>query len=131
MNMVNTTYNSTEDTINKLQSLKGKTKLMFYKNRSNYYDNMNIRMDEDPFARNAQNISKIYYEIFLLMKFLQTKPQGKNVNFNYYDLYYTVIKNKVEKEIVNDEYEDTENEYFNYEDFITPNLYIGIKKNNE
>ena len=43
MNMVNTTYNSTEDMINKLQELKGKTKLKFYKNISNYYD-MNIRM---------------------------------------------------------------------------------------
>ena len=32
MNMVNTTYNSTEDMIDKLQSLKGKTKLKFYKN---------------------------------------------------------------------------------------------------
>ena len=29
--MVNTTYNSTEDMINKLQQLKGKTKLKFYK----------------------------------------------------------------------------------------------------
>ena len=28
---VNTTYNSTEDMIIKLQSLKGKTKLKFYK----------------------------------------------------------------------------------------------------
>ena len=30
MNMVNTNYNSTEDMIDKLQSLKGKTKLKFY-----------------------------------------------------------------------------------------------------
>ena len=29
--MANTTYNSSEDMINKLQSLKGKTKLKFYK----------------------------------------------------------------------------------------------------
>ena len=40
MNMVNTTYNSTEDMINKLQSLKGKTKLKLYKNISNYYKEM-------------------------------------------------------------------------------------------
>ena len=40
--MVNTTYNSTEDMIKKLQSLKGKTKLKFYKNPSIYYE-MNIR----------------------------------------------------------------------------------------
>ena len=26
-------------------------------------------MDEDPFAKNAQGISKIYHEVFLLMKF--------------------------------------------------------------
>ena len=31
MNMVNTKYNSKEDMINKLQQLKGKTKLKFYK----------------------------------------------------------------------------------------------------
>ena len=38
--MVNTKYNTTEDTINKLPSLKGKTKLKFYKNISNYYTEM-------------------------------------------------------------------------------------------
>ena len=32
--MINTTYNSTEDIIDKLQELKGKTKLKFYKNIS-------------------------------------------------------------------------------------------------
>ena len=31
MNMVNNKYNSTEDMINKLKQLKGKTKLKFYK----------------------------------------------------------------------------------------------------
>ena len=64
MNMVNTKINSTEDMINKLQELKGNTKLKFYKNISNCYDNMNIRMDEDPFAKNAQGNSKIYHEVF-------------------------------------------------------------------
>ena len=34
INMVNTTYNKTEDMIDKLQSLKGNTKLKFYKNIS-------------------------------------------------------------------------------------------------
>ena len=57
MKMVKTTYNSTEHTINKLQELKGKTKLKFYKNISNYYDKMNIRFDEDPFVKNVQGIS--------------------------------------------------------------------------
>ena len=95
--MVNTTYNSTEDMINELQSLKGKTILKFYKNISNYYDNMNIRMNEDTFAKNAQGIRKIYHEVFLVLKFLQTKPQIKTMYINCYDLYYTVIKNRDEK----------------------------------
>ena len=34
--MVNTKYKTTKDMINKLQSLRGKTKLKFYKNISNY-----------------------------------------------------------------------------------------------
>ena len=78
INMVNTNYNSTEDMINKLQSLKGKTKLKFYNNISNYYVEMkykNFQTNyEDPFAGNAHGISKIYHEVLLLMKFLQTKP---------------------------------------------------------
>ena len=54
ISMANT--NSTDDMIDKLQTLKGKTKLKFYKNINNYYDEMNIknfRYDEDPFAKNA------------------------------------------------------------------------------
>ena len=43
------------------------------------------------------------------------------MNINYYGLYYTVIKNKDEKEIVNDEYES---DYINFED-IVPNHNIG------
>ena len=46
--------------IDELQQLKGKTKLKFYKIISKYYDNMNIRFNEDPFSKNAQGISKIY-----------------------------------------------------------------------
>ena len=117
MNMVNTTYNTTEDMINKLQSLKGKTKLKFYKNISKYYDEMkhkNFRTQEDPFSKNAQSISEICHEVLLLMKFLQTKF----MNIKYYDLYYTVIKNRDEKEIVN----VNENDYINFDHFITPNL---------
>ena len=124
MNMVNTKYNSTEDIINKLQQLKGKTKLKFYKNISNYYDNMNIRFDENPFAKNTQGISKIYHEVLLLMKFLQTKPQIQQMNINYYDLFYTVIKNRDEKEIVDNKYE---NDYICLNDVIIPNHYVGIK----
>ena len=61
-------------------------------------------MDEDHFARNAQGITKNYHEVLLLMKFLQTKPHVKNRNINYYDLYYTVIKNRNEKDVVDDQY---------------------------
>ena len=72
MKMVNTTYNSTEDVINKLQQLRGKTKLKFYKNLSNYYiemKNTNFQTQEDLFSKNAQGISEIYLEVLLLMKF--------------------------------------------------------------
>ena len=93
MNMVITLYNSTENVINKLQSLKSKTKLKFYESISNNYYNMNIRMDEDAFAKNVQGISKPYHEVLVLLKFLQNMPEVRNMNFNYYDLYYTVIKN--------------------------------------
>ena len=72
--MVITTYNSTEDMMNKLQELKGKTKLKFYKNISKYYDGMknrNFQTQEDPFAKNVQGISKLYHEVLMLLKFLQ------------------------------------------------------------
>ena len=134
INMVNTTYNSTEDMINKLQELKGKIKLKFYKNISNYYlemKNKNFQTQQDPFSKNTQGIHKIYHEVLLLMKFQQTKPKVKNMNINYYDLYYTVIKTRDEKRDIDNQYENDENDYINYEDFISPNHYIGIKKNNE
>ena len=75
----------------KLQQLKCKTKLKFYKNKSIYYNEMKNRnfqiQQQDPFAKNAQGISKIYHEVLLLMKIWQTKPEIKNMNINYYDLY--------------------------------------------
>ena len=43
MNMVNTKYNSTEEMVNKLQQLKGKTKSKFFKTISNYYNEMKIK----------------------------------------------------------------------------------------
>ena len=55
INMVKTNYNSTEDMIDKLQSLKGKTKLKFYKNINNYYiemKNRNFQTQEDIFSKN-------------------------------------------------------------------------------
>ena len=50
MNMVNTTYNSSEDMCDKSQSLKSKTQIKFYKNISNYYIDMkqkNFQTQED------------------------------------------------------------------------------------
>ena len=44
INMVNTNYNTTEDMNNKLQQLKGKTKLKFFKNISNYYVEIKIKI---------------------------------------------------------------------------------------
>ena len=87
--------------IKKLQSLNCKTKLKFYKNKSNYYDEMKTRrqsgtfqFEEDPFRKKVQGIGKIYHEVLLVLKFLQTKPQVKSMNITYYDLFYTVIKNR-------------------------------------
>ena len=125
INMVKTTYNPTEDMIDKLQSLKGKTKLKFYKSLSNYYiemKNKNFQTNnQDPFAKNAQGISKIYHEVLLLMKYLQTKPQNKIMYINYFDLYYTVIKTRDENRNIDNQYENDENDYINFNDFIIPN----------
>ena len=48
---------------------------------------MNIRIDENPFAKNTQGINKIYLEVLLLMNFLQTKPQVRNMNIKDSDLF--------------------------------------------
>ena len=110
--MAITIYNSTQDIINNLQSLKGKTKLNFYQEISIYDDETNIRrqngtfeFEEDSSSKNVQDIGKLYHEVLLLMNFLQTKSQVKSMNIVFYDLYYTVIKNRVDKETVNDDYE--------------------------
>ena len=83
--------------------------------------------NQDPFAKNAQEISKIYHEVLLLMKFLMTKPEVKNMNINYYDLYYTVIKTRDENRDIDNQYDNDENDYIDINDFITPHHYIGIK----
>ena len=130
MNMVNTTYNSTEDMINTLQEFKDKTKLKFYKSISDYYidmKNRNFQTQQDPFSRNAHGIGKIYHEVTLLKKFLQTKPLVKNVNIIYYDFYYTVIKTRDENKDIDIQYENDENDYINFNDFITPNHNISSK----
>ena len=63
------------------------------------------------------------------MKFLQTEPEVKNMNISYNDLYYTVIKTRNEKDIV-DQYEVDENDFINFND-IVPNHYIGRKNDIE
>ena len=57
--------------------------MKFSEDLSNYYDEMknkNFRFEQDPFARNAQCIGKIYHEVLLFLKFLQSKPQVKSMN---------------------------------------------------
>ena len=46
----------------------------------------NFKFEEDPYSKNAQGIIKFYHGVLLVKKFLQTKPQFKNMNINYYDL---------------------------------------------
>ena len=82
--------------------------------------------NQDTFFRNTQGISKIYHEVLLLLKFLQTKPQVKNKNINYYILYNTVIKTRDENKDINNQYENDDNDYINFND-ISPNQYVGIK----
>ena len=55
-----------------------------------------FQFDEDVFSKVAEKISKIYHEVILIMKFLQTKPQVKKMYNNFHNLYHTVIKNKVQ-----------------------------------
>ena len=90
--MVNTTFNSTEGMLKKVQLLKSKTKLKFYKNVSDYYDELNVRsrsgnfqFAEDHFNKNVQSIGKIRHEVLLLLKFSQTKPSVKSMNNNSCD----------------------------------------------
>ena len=64
--MVKTTCNTTEDKNKELQMLKGKTKMKFYKNKSNNYDEINIRnfkFEEDTFLK----MLKVF--LLLIMKF--------------------------------------------------------------
>ena len=61
--------------------------------------NKNFKIQQAPFSKNAKGISKKYHEVLLVMKFLQTKSQVKNMIIIYYDLYYTVIKTRDEKKL--------------------------------
>ena len=82
----------------------------------------------DPFSKNSQGVGKYYHELLLLMEFLQTKPDIKNMNINYYDLYYTVIKTRNKNKNIDSQYEDDYHEYIDINNFIIkPNHYVGIK----
>ena len=90
----------------------------------------NFQFEEDPFRKTVPCTGKIYQYVLLFLKFLQTRPQFRIMNIKYYDLYYNVIKNRDDKEIEDDKYEKIETEYKIYNDFITPNRYVGNKKDN-
>ena len=90
----------------------------------------NFQFEEDPFSKNSESISKIYHDVSLLMKFIQTKPQVKNMK-SYYDLYYTIIKNRDDKEIVSENEYENDKVYNKFDDFIYPNQYNGRKNDNE
>ena len=54
----------------------------------------NFQFERDPSCKNVEAISKIHQKLLLLMKFLETKPEVRNMKNIYFDLYYTVIKNR-------------------------------------
>ena len=103
-NMSQTKYKSYQEMIDKLQLLKGKTKLKYRQNYSNVYSEMQWKRSnnnfqfEDRFARNKKGIMLIMLEALMLIKFFQTKPYLKNENIDYFDIYYVIILNKLEKE---------------------------------
>ena len=105
----------------KLQNLKGKTEVKIYQLISKFYDEMNFRrqsgnvqFEGDLFSKSVQGISKVYHEVLLLRKLLQTIPQVKKMNIKSYDVDYTIMKNRDQKEIVDDKYENNENGYINF-----------------
>ena len=88
--MFSAKYNSPQDMIDNLQSVKCKTNLKIYPNICNYYDEMKYRkqsgtfqFEEDLFNKNEERISKLYLEVILILKFLQTKPQDGKINFYF------------------------------------------------
>ena len=134
-NKINTKCNTTQDIIDKFRRLHCKTKKIIYQNIRTYYDEKKYRrqrgtfqFEADTFSKNAEGISKIYHEVLLLMKFLQNKPLIRSLNIKNYDLFYTVIKNRDDKETVNDEFENIENVYINFDYFIMSFIII-LEKN--
>ena len=60
--------------------------------------------EKDAFADQIEKTNEIYHEELGLRNFLQTKAQVRSLNTKYYDLYYTVIKNRKEKDDVEEQY---------------------------
>ena len=71
----------------------------------------------------AQGIIKTYHEVFLFMKFLNTKLEIEIMKKNCYHLFYTV-KNRDDEEIKD---KQKENDYIKLKDFNKPNHNISIK----
>ena len=132
--MVNGKYEKAQDMINKLQQLKVKTKIKFHQNIRNYYDEMKFRRQsntfqfkEGSFSKNAEDIIKIYHEVLLLRQFLQTKPLVTNLNKVFYELYYTVFKNRNDKQVITENEYENDKKFINLDDFKVPNHHVGIK----
>ena len=67
---------ATQVMINKLQSLKRKTKIKFYQTLNVFYDEMNIRrqsgkfqFQEDPFSKNVEGIGKFLSRSIIVNEF--------------------------------------------------------------
>ena len=87
--MARNTYYSTQEINKNLKLLEGKTKQKIFQNLSNYHDEMNIRRRsgnfqfEDILSKNVRDVGKIYHEVLLLMKCLQTKHQVKSMHIRH------------------------------------------------
>ena len=49
------------------------------------------------------------------------------MDIKFYDLSFSVIKSRDAKEIVNHDHENNEDEYFIYNDYFVPNVFLGGK----
>ena len=89
--------------------------------------NGKFQFEEHLFGKSIEGIGKTFHEVLLLMKVSKTKHQDNKMDFNSYDLYYTVNKKRDENQTVNNKYENHESDYFNFNDFVIPNDYTGRK----
>ena len=72
----------------------------------------------DPFSKNAKGVGKIYHEVLLLMDFLQTKPDIKNMNII---LIYIILlfKTRDENKNIDNQYEKDYHDYIDINDFLS------------